>query len=676
MWDSNSGPGRTFFLSALLALPGLLGSASLQGRMIEQGTADEANQAVLASLPTGVRELAGNQRARLAGEPATRGGTTVTLRVGSGCTYSSVQAAIDAASSSATTTTVIRLRTAIYTEAIQIGSKNIDIIGGHANCTTTTPNDTSTIRNPSGNNASTILFAPGTGGGTNERTLRLSNLHIRRGSGVSISPGGGITVLPVGAARGHVELDSVVIRQNEGLRGGGIALLQQGSALGGSLVMVNTSIRNNDVTGANPHGGGLYCSGDGYGILKIGGEIHSNTAGVDGSSTGRGGGIFLDAGCQLGWFAQGPAFGEARLAENIAYGIGGGLFASNGAEASLYGQHFFANSSSRPLRIQDNVSRSSAQGGGAGIASINGATVDLFATWTEGNRAEHVASGSSYGGAGRVTGGGRLSWHPTTAGNVPCHDRQRCSLIRNNRAGTLGAIVYVSGNNSLADINRTWASHNYNTDSPSSGSIVAFSNGRVSIRSSVLTRAEKFDQHPNPARPTRLVHLSGGRVDLIYSTVANHSLTVAPFLFMGINSQLYLRGSIIQEPAGLALGQDNAQGTPLIDSDCVLWSDPTLANIPADGAHTRNLLTTNPGFLGPEEFRLAEGSPAIDYCNSQMPDFGNPPEFDLTGRPRGIWTTPGILGESPLHGPFDLGAFEMPVDRLFHSRFEAGPGPI
>ncbi|MCH8478981.1 MAG: hypothetical protein LAT56_13720, partial [Wenzhouxiangella sp.] len=118
MWDSNSGPGRTFFLSALLAPPGLLGSASLQGRMIEQGTADEANQAVLASLPTGVRELAGNQRARLAGEPATRGGTTVTLRVGSGCTYSSVQAAIDAASSSATTTTVIRLRTAIYTEAI------------------------------------------------------------------------------------------------------------------------------------------------------------------------------------------------------------------------------------------------------------------------------------------------------------------------------------------------------------------------------------------------------------------------------------------------------------------------------------------------------------------------------------------------------------------------------
>ncbi len=673
MQHSILGLGIRFLPTCLLAVMYLLLAGHAHGQSSDSDPTTEAADPVLASLPSTVRQLAERQRERLLGKPSPRSVTSVTLRVGSGCTYSSVQDAIDAASNSASTITVIRLRTAIYTEAINIGSKNIEIIGGHANCTTTTPDDTSTIRNPSGNNASTITFTPGTGGGTNERTLRLSHLHIRRGAGVSITPGGGITVLPIGAAFAHLELDSVVIRQNEGLRGGGIALLQSGSALGGSLTMIDTTIRHNDVTGDNPYGGGLYCNGEGFSIFKAGGSVLSNSAGIDGGSNGRGGGIYLD-GCTMGWFAQGPVFGEARLADNVAYGIGGGLYAVNNAEAGLFGQHLFANLSDRPLVISGNVARSSGQGGGGGVTSVSGAVVNLHATWTKDNRAE--LGGFADGGAARVTGGGEIRW-ARTIGGVECHHRQKCSLIRNNRAGDSGAIVYARGSNSSARIDQTWADYNYHTSISGSGSIIAFLHAQVDVLNSVLARAEKFDDHPNPARPTRLIHIStGGRVNLIYSTVAFHSLNTEPFLFVGLNPALFVRGSILQEPPGLALGRDNSQEEPTIDTDCTLWSDETLSQLEANGSHSRNLLSTSPGFLGPDDFRLAKGSPAIDYCNTQTYGFGPPPEFDISGRLRGVWTTPGILSGSPLYGPFDLGAFEMPVDRIFQTRFEGVPGPI
>ena len=664
--------GTAFFQAFLLAGMYLLLNNPVMGTPAGLEASAESDS-VLSSLPPGLRELAEQQRARLDGEGAPQRGTVVTLRVGSGCTYATVQAAVDAAGSGATTTTVIRVRSGTYTQAVNIASKNIRIIGGHADCSTTTPTGSSTIRPPAGGGVNAVVFTPGTGGGTNERSLELTHLRLEGGVGSALTPGGGLTVLPIGAARAHVTLDSVVITGNQGLRGGGIALLQTGSALGGSLSMINTTIEGNSAAGASPHGGGLYCSGEGYAILKIGGEVTANTAGADGGANGRGGGIFLEQ-CQMAWFAQDATTGEARLADNIAYGIGGGLFARDGAIVNWYGQHFFANRSTRPLRIQGNVARSSAQGGGAGITSDSGASINLFATWLVDNRAE--ISGLAEGGAARVTGGGRINWNRTSSTAVICHHRTKCSLIRNNRAADLGAVVFASGTDSVASINQTWVSHNYHTAAMSSGSIVAFANARVRIESSVLTRAEKLDDHPNPARPTRLLHLSsGGRIDMLYSTVAYHSMTVTPFLFMGLSPQLFLRGSIIVEPPGLALGTDSSQAPPEIDSDCTLWSDASLTTI-GTGVHTRNLLTSNPGFLGPDDFRLAEGSPAIDYCNSQTFGFGPPPEFDITGRARGVWTTPGLLGSSPLHGPFDLGAFEMPVDRIFNDRFQGVPGPI
>lgn len=664
MWHSISGTGRIFFVSGVLALAGLHGPTSVQAQPLDELAIDAADTqlGVLASLPAGVRQLAEAQRGRLTGEPTPQG-TTVTLRVGSGCTYSSVQAAINAASSSAATTTVIRLRTQTFTEAIQIGSKNIDIIGGHANCTTTTPDNTSAIRNPSGNAASTILFNPGTGGGTNERTLRLTNLGVWGGDGASISPGGGITVLPIGAARAHLELHSSVIFNNDGLRGGGIALLQQGSALGGSLFMVNTSIRNNDVTGGNPHGGGLYCSGDGYSILKIGGEVRANTAGIEGGSSGRGGGIYLDDGCQMGWFAQGPEYGQARLFENTANGSGGGLFARNNAQVLFYGQHLFNNKSDQPLRIESNRARGSSTSYGGGIRASS-ANVKLHGTWLRLNRAEQADGPIGLGGA-LSADNSQIEVLPTV-GSTACHDRRLCSLIEGNVAEGRAGIIYATFSSNVL-IERAWMANNSDTFGSTGGNVMLSNSATVRIVSSVMTAA-------GPSRAFRIS--SNSTLELLYSTLANHSSTHAPFLLLDNNPSVFVRGSILHEAPGMALASDQSDSGAFVDTDCNLWSDDSLANLDAGGVHTRNLMSSDPGFLGPDDFRLREGSPAIDYCNSQTFGFGAPPEFDIIGRPRGVWTTPGILGDSPMHGPFDLGAFEMPVDRLFHSRFEGTPGPL
>jgi len=71
-----------------------------------------------------------------------RGGVTVrTVGPDAACQFTSVQAAIDAASDGDT----IRVMTGIYNESLLILSKDLQLIGGFADCISTTPNSRSTL---------------------------------------------------------------------------------------------------------------------------------------------------------------------------------------------------------------------------------------------------------------------------------------------------------------------------------------------------------------------------------------------------------------------------------------------------------------------------------------------------------------------------------------------------
>ncbi len=76
------------------------------------------------------------------------------LRVGSGCTFSTIQAAVN--SVSAGSSAEIRVRSGTYTEAVSIGNKSIQLVGGHASCITASPSGTSTIQAPGGSRPLTV----------------------------------------------------------------------------------------------------------------------------------------------------------------------------------------------------------------------------------------------------------------------------------------------------------------------------------------------------------------------------------------------------------------------------------------------------------------------------------------------------------------------------------------
>ncbi|MFW5816217.1 MAG: hypothetical protein ACOCVP_05115 [Wenzhouxiangella sp.] len=572
----------------------------------------------------------------------------VVLRVGSGCTYSNIQAAINAIPIQGSG--VIRIRSGTFNENLSIVGKTVELLGGHANCTTTSPTGTTQI-NGSGSTSSVISFLVLAGPTNASHTLVTERLLLFGGTGNALSPGGGITVFADTGRTAAVTLEQTIVRGNQtSLRGGGIMMHGPGS---GSLTLLgNSQIDGNRVTGTSPYGGGLYCAGN-FGILVIGGSVLGNTAGAAGDSSGRGGGIYLD-GCDMNWFAQNAlaVSDDASLRNNVVYGNGAGLYAEGAADVSLSGSHFALGGSisSRPLRIRDNraIGATGSGGGVAGgigggvYATGAGTEVTVDRAWTYNNEADAA------GGAFSSQDGAFVE---VVRASQTCHTPRNCSRIFDNHATIASGALEVR--RAQATISRTIVTRN--------DSVFGGVGTRASIYGFESTVRVRDSLVHGPVGPGHALASWGGEMRVERSTIADTSPSRAVFGLNG-NARLDLFNSIVHEAAGGPVVNVGG-GTPTASVDCVLWHDDGLAGF---GSATRTVLG-DPRFVDRQNdlFYLRPGSPAINFCNVAPPA----PAVDLDWNPRGICHSvePPIC---PVEQIYDLGAYEFPLG-LFSDRFEA-----
>lgn len=583
-------------------------------------------------------------------------------RVGAGCTYTTIQAAINAIPDQGDGT--IRIRGGTYNENLVINNKTVELLGGHNDCTGTGATGITHI-DASGSASPVITFRVNLGTAGTSHLLSTDKLNLFDGTGSGTAYGGGISVYVAADLSATLNLSRTFIRDNStNYRGGGIALRGEGS---GSLAMVdNSQIEGNSVTGDNPYGGGLYCAGD-FAVIMIGGSIHGNTAGVSGDDHARGGGIYLN-GCDMTWYAQDQTAptDDAALRNNTAYGGtalsggsgGGGLYATGGAQVDFVGAHFtFGDpASTRPLRIHHNLAQAisdsgaEAGSGSAVFASGAGTRVRLDRTWVYQNTSNDRGPFYALGGAEIII----------ERGSELCHNPRRCSRVFDNTGG-LTAVAMSHGAGSAIRFRRTIVSGNSATDG--THITATFENqfgGTIDVDDSlVFGNSSSVGFH---------IYMDGSpTLRVRRSTVANNhfensfpTFTSTVFRIAGDNTTVAVWDSIIHEPGTDMANDYESFWDPTIHVDCVVWHDDQLGSF--------GTLVADPLFVDPgnDKYYLQSASPAINFCNIAPPA----PGTDLDWNPRGLCHS--TSGDCSDGYRYDVGAYELPLV-IFQDRFEDSP---
>jgi hypothetical protein len=576
-------------------------------------------------------------------------------RVGTGCDFATIQAAINAIPANGEG--VLRIRHGTYNENVFIANKSVELIGGHTSCSAPEPGEFGlSAINAAGSAQPALIYLVG-----DNRELRLVNLNLANGTGLSDPdidpfnpyPAGGLSVWTNANAVATVELDNSSVFDNTSVfRGAGIALLGDGS---GSLTLRNNSrIFSNTVTGDNARGGGMYCQGN-YHVVIFGGSVNNNTAG--GVHRGDGGGLYLD-GCGLGWAAYlqtESSADDASLRDNIAHGDGGGLYATGGANVLLIGANGDnpADPSSRPLRISGNQALDDAQPSTIGFAGAiyaegPGTVITADRAWIHDNHARRI------GGAVYARDGALVN---LVRSQQRCHSPRNCSRIFNNTAVDLGAAIYARGIGTQVNVVRSILADNRVEGFTSSPIYIADGPTLVMIDSLMFGDVESgyaitlWDSGGGFGAPVNSF--------IVRSTIADTRPTVAMFRLVGNNVSLQIHGSILHETNASDIVSVATSSNPTVETDCMLWHRDELSSL---GPSTRTVVG-DPQFLDREQglYYLQSTSPAINFCDGPAPGSA----FDLEWFPRGLLHS----GQPEQFGPYDLGAYEIPL-QLFRDRFE------
>lgn len=569
----------------------------------------------------------------------------VTLRVGAGCAFTTIQAAIDSVPEDGFA--VVRIRDALFQETLVVINRNVELIGGHDSCADNSPDGVTSISGAGG--SSPTLFVHNdrsTGDPDSVIDVYLGNLDLQDGSAGGSQIGGGLRIVSdhvAGAsAQTNVTLDNTWVINNQAGSGGGIGMRNTGpGGNGGQLVLTGGSrVFQNQASDQSGRGGGLLCEGN-FSLLLIGGGITSNTAGIDGQVGARGGGMYLN-GCDVDWFAQDASSGTGSLDNNVVHGSGGALYATGISTVDLIGAHFtlFGQASTRPFRIHGN--RAFRADGGGIYATMAGTRVTVDRGWVYNNRA------TAQGGALFAADGAIVE---VTRSQETCHDDRLCSRIHDNRTDAAGgAAGYAVNAGSRINLSRTVIADNVSGIAATPAALVATGGGLVRLEDSLLH---------GPAGPQYAFYSNNGQLEIVRSTVADTGASSAVFFLQGDDASLYLLASIVHETVALPMVASGT-GSPQAALDCLVWHDDSLA---AFGEANRSLVA-DPLFVdrAAGRYELGTGSPAINYCGLLPPA----PGVDLEWRERGI-----LQPDHPeRYGPFDLGAFEIQIG-LFSDRFEA-----
>lgn len=564
---------------------------------------------------------------------------------GSGCTFTSVQAAVNAAQANpgADIVRISRSQTWSAQQISIVSDHDLDLVGGFATCASATPDGTRTILSGAGGQARPVLTVRSSG------LVRLRNLIIRDGDQAGDDLGGGINYL----GGGILDLADTDVTANNAHDGGGIYAV--GTSLQAELVMGPNVIVSANV--ARNSGGGVVAKSIEMSLRGPGSSILFNEAlGLSGG--GYGGGLVVVS-AQFRSYAYISSDGIGGI--GAVYGneavYGGGIAVLGGVESGREAEvHVFSTDSTNPVRI--NVNSAASRGGGIYLKTDTDessgdadAVARLWNVALSDNTAGDGAAAYLDFDEGLLLGTDEPSrlYFNDTLDNVdpppsaaPCPLDRPCGYVTGNSTGNAsGAIIriprgYLQTERVIFQDNQGGRVIHQSNDSGNEfeGSLVRFGNslftGNVVSNELMLSQSDV-----------------GGFVTLDNVTIADNSIG-APHV-LRIENHLAFRSSLVSEPGKLTLAASSGSR----DIQYVLTNDNTNMGMgPAAVAAPRFVDAAN------GDFRLRAGARAIDYASNTFP-INVVGAFDLHGHPR-VVDVP-IAGINAPNRHRDVGAYERPA---------------
>jgi hypothetical protein len=573
--------------------------------------------------------------------------TVYTVGTGSGCTHSSLQAAVTAAQASPPAADTIRVTTATYTaQEVTINTaQELDIIGGYAACNSAEPTAGSraTLDGNGGAARTVMRMTVPTGG-----IVRLRNLVIRRGDAGATAEGGGIYF----EGNGLLQIYDTNITNNVAGYGGGLYARGTGDdatvEFGPKVTVVGNTARRS--------GGGVYIDQVKFHMTQADSGLYLNEAQGDGGG-GYGGGLILLAKARDAYAFLGAGMGNLGVIFNNKAKYGGGVAVTgDGGGATRAEVQVFSAVPGQPARIRDNVA--SIQGGGLYLVSPGGSNMFSYAwLWNA------VLDGNSAPDGAAIYIDGDVNYCPvyfnTDSDIFPapdgfaCPTGQFCGGIVDNVAQTAegvatdGAVIHMIHNASLRIGSFPVTGVNQR---PQRGGMVIEGNrgGRlIHAGDDSEVRLENVLIADNEASQP-LIHGGNafGELTLIDATVTGNVIGNGQPVIQHGDGELTLRRSIFWQP-GRTILQCNG---------CDKTFERVMANErdSLDGGNSTQVVVANPRFIDRArgDYQLRAGSPAVDYVPAID---GN--DRDALGRPRDVDLPIKVNG----FGVRDIGAFERPT---------------
>lgn len=542
----------------------------------------------------------------LPGAQAARAAIYTVGAAGTGCTHTTIQAALNAAETSAGADTVRITRSQAWTnqQLFVNTAQDLSIVGGFATCTATASDGVKTLVSADGpNNYSVFNVSNQTPSRVRFRLLRLTGGRAPSGNG------GGLNYV----GNGEVELIEMAIDGNRASYGGGIYF--QGNGNDARLTISNDNLINSNI--ANVNGGGIYIVRAEMTMNAPGSSVANNTA------VGAGGGLRIQGGQGTGTEVTVGSNGFGGLA--AIYGnearIGGGVSVQGLVDDGTANADFTLASGAR---IADNFA--SERGGAIDLqnyvgfnnfgdvyAYVNGGVLDRNSA----PQASAVYVGYDTDGLGLPRGsnfqfnGGQLLNHisadasnnPTGGATVVVAEEARAQLTRVRIQGNVGGAV-LRGDQS-DDVVPIAVSHSL-------------------ISSNTVQRSV-------------LEALNGAPIHIIGNTIAGNTIGANAVLLSG--GAVSLRQSIVWQP-----GKQTLDGVGARTVDDVLASElPSLAG-------SMTVLNADPRFIDPArgDYHLQAASPAVDFSGVTAP-------ADLEGNVH----DDDMALVANRYGAGDIGAYEL-----------------
>jgi hypothetical protein len=543
---------------------------------------------------------------------------TFTVGIGSGCTHTTIQSAIDAAAAAPGPDSIFVARNQTWTaQQLSISGQSLTLHGGTASCGLA-PDGSRTQISGAGGAPLPVLRITTSG----DSVVTLKFLQIVGGDVAGDELGGGI--LYNGSVNSSLVIEDSVISGNTAAYGGGIYVNGSGSR---ALLTVgaNTLIASNEATIS---GGGMYLSNADLRMDAPGSAIANNSAGD------FGGGLRVlgpsDVSIRSGGLGTlGTIFGNTAR-------IGGGIALQGSPDTD--GDITLTMETPNPMniaRIRGNLAR---ERGGAMYArsetppGVSTVVAQLNGVSIEENTAQTGAAVYlDYASSLTSTFGPYLYLDPVDG----CTAADGCNRIVGNLGRTVGGAltsggILVAGDASSMELNDTHILDNdggppvYSDDPDSSPS------ERVRLDNVLIAN--------NDVRGDSIVRVVRGvSTRIVDSTIAGNNLTGNAII--NAAGRTTLDGSILWQPGKTTLVTGTSTVGRVLASETGSLSNALLA------------LDADPRFVDPanDDFRLKAGSRAIDVSPPVAGD-----DRDSDGLPR----DQNLDLVSDLNGPRDLGAFE------------------